>query len=276
MKSRFRNNTVLICLLTSIGLISCGDSNINIDSDFDNFPPFRNTDFKAFESISEEVVVGNGSRVSLQGKNGNITVTSMSGASSVLITGTKIVGSDSTQDAEDHLPMLEVHVQSLANDISIETIQPQDTEGRQYVVDYAITLPNDSEIQISNSNGIVTLDAIDNDVTVNNTNGDVTLTDIAGSAEVSLVNGSIESEVTLPLNGTIDLRTVNGNINLSIPADTSAGFSADVTLGTISDSNLVFQSEVRTSTSLSGTLGNGQGTISLETGSTGDINISGF
>jgi len=240
------------------------------------FPPFRNTDFKAFESFSEEVVVGNGSRVNLQGVNGNIIVTGMSGASSILIEGTKLVGSDSTQDAEDQLQMLEVNVQSLVNDISIETIHPQNPGGRQYVVDYVITLPNDAEIQISNSNGNVILDAIDNDVTVNNTNGNVTLMDIAGSAEVSLVNGIIDCEVTLPLNGSIDLKTVNGNINLDIPADTSAGFSADVTLGTISNSNLVFQSEVRTSASLSGTLGNGQGTITLETGSTGDIIVSGF
>ncbi len=242
-------------------MISCGDGDINIDFSGINFPPARNTNFKAEEPFSEEVEIGNRSQVRLQGVSGEITITGISGANSVMITGIKRVGSDSTQDAEEHLQELEVNVQSLANEIFIETIQPQDTGGRRYLVDYTITLPKDLEIQLANVNGIVILDAIDNDVTVNNVNGNVTLMEIVGSAFVNLVNGVIESEVTLPLNGTIDLNTVNGNINLAIPANTSAGFSAAVTIGSISVSNLVLQNEVRTSTSLSGTLGNGQGTI---------------
>ncbi len=277
MKSKFIDKTILICLLASIGLISCGDTNINIDSDGWFFPPFSNTEFKANEPFSAEVPVGNGSRVSVQGINGNVSVTGMSGASSVLITATKRVGSDvSTQDAEDQLPMLKVDVQPQANDISVETIHPQNPGGRQYIVDYTITLPNDSEIQISNTNGSVILDTIDNDVSVNNTNGNVTLIAIAGSAVVRVINGIIDSEVTLPSNGTIDLSTVNGNISLDIPVDTSAAFTADVTFGSISDSNLLFQDEVRTNTFLNGTLGSGQGTITLATGSTGNINVSGF
>ncbi len=275
MKNKFRNFAIVLCLLTSVSVISCGDA--NIDSSGPTFPtfPFSNTDFEAEEPFSFEVEVGNRSLLRLQGINGEITITGISGANSVIITGIKRVGSESTQDAEEHLQELEVNVQSLANEVFVETIQPQDSGGRNYIVDYTITLPKNLEVQVANANGIVTLDSIENDVTVNNANGGVIFIGIVGNALVNLANGTIESEVTLPLNGTIDLNMGNGNINLAIPANTSAGFSAIVSIGSISVSNLVLQDEVSTPTSRRGTLGNGQGTISLETGN-GNIRVSGF
>ena len=93
---------------------------------------------------------------------------------------------------------------------------------------------------------------------------------------IDLVAGTIEGEVTLPLNGAIDMKTVTGDINLVIPVNTSAEFSAAVNIGSISDSNLVLQNEVRTATFLSGTLGSGQGTITLETEVIGNISVSGL
>jgi hypothetical protein len=275
MKSKFRNYAILIFLLTAVSVMSCDDGN----SDFGGvtFPtfPFRTTAFEATAPFSFEVEVGNRSLLRLQGINDQMTITGISGTHSVMITGIKHVGSESIQDAEEHLGELQVNVQSLANEVLVETIHAEDPEGRNYVVEYTITLPKNLEVQVANANGIVTLDSIENDVTVNNANGNVTFIDIIGSAFANVANGTIESDVTLPLHGTIDLNMGNGNINLVIPANTSAGFSAMVSIGSISVSNLVLQNEVSTPTSRRGTLGNGQGTISLETGN-GNIRVSGF
>ncbi len=279
MKSKYRNYAILLFLTTSITLASCGDGDININVDDvidDGICQVDNTDFEAEDSFSFEVQVGNSSKLRLEGVNSEITITGTSSANSVTITGIKRVGSDSTQDAQEHLQELEVNVQSLTNEVFVETIQPQDTGCRKYVVDYTITLPRNLKVQVKNFNGIVTIDSMDNDITVNNVNGNITLTEIVGSALVNLVNGIIESKVTLPLNGTIDLNTLNGDINLTIPVNTSAEFSAVVNIGSISVSDLVLQNEVSTSTSLSGTLGSGQGTISLESEEIGDISVSGF
>jgi len=79
----------------------------------------------------------------------------------------------------------------------------------------------------------------------------------------------------LPEDGTINLNLVTGNIELDIPQNTSAEFSAAVVTGTISISDLVLQNQVSTSGSLSGTLGNGEGTISLNV-VTGSVNVQGF
>lgn len=276
MERKFRNYTVWLLLFAFTGLISCGNGDVNFNVDGVPFPTVPNTDFEAEEPFSFDVPAGNRSRLILQGINSEIGITGQVGANSVTITGVKRVGSDSLQDAEAQLQNLDVDVQELAADVVIRTIQPLVTGGRRYEVDYTITLPSDFEIQVANANGIVMVDAINDDVTVSNVNGSVTLANILGSALVSIVNGLIESEVTLPLNGTVDLNTANGNINLTVPVNTSAQFMAVVNLGSISISNLVLQNEVITPTSRSGTLGTGQGTISLEAEATGSISVSGF
>ena len=185
MKNKFRNSVIVLCLLTSMSFISCGD--VNIDSDDVTVPtfPFRNTDFEAEEPFSSEVEVGNRSLLRLQGINDQITITGISGANSVMITGIKHVGSDSIQDAEEHLGELQVNVQSLANEVFVETIHSQDPEGRNYVVEYTITLPKNFEVQVTNANGTVTLDSIEHDVTVNNGNGEVIFIGIVARVPVA-------------------------------------------------------------------------------------------
>jgi hypothetical protein len=255
--------------------MSCSDRDVNIvGANGWNFP-INNTDFEASAPFSFEVPIGSRVLLRLLGINGQVTITGASGASSVMITGVKRVRSESLQDAEDHLGELHVSVDSLANEVFVETIQPHNSGGRNYIVDYTITLPTHVAVQVMHVNGIVTLNSIEHDVTVHHENGEVTLRGIVGNARVNLVNGPIEGDITLPVHGTIDLNTVNGHIDLALPANTSAIFSARVSSGRVSLSDLVLQDDVSTSTSLSGTLGNGQGTISLETRN-GNIRVSGF
>lgn len=269
MKRKYRGYTILL-LLASISLASCFHDD---DGNGGSVPIFQ-----AKESFSFEVAAGNHTQLNMQGVNGEITITGESAVDSVMISGIKLVQSTiSTEDAQLHLQELEVEVdwKSLANVVSVETIQPKDTVDRNYIIDYTITLPTYFQIQVESVNGIVTLDSIENDVTVRMANANVTLMNIQGSAMVTLANGTIESEVVLPLNGTIDLGVAIGDIHLTIPVNTSAEFFASVLNGSINVStNLVFQNEVKTSTSLSGTLGSGQGMISLMT--IGDIRVTGI
>lgn len=274
-----RDYTTFLFLLIAIILTSCGgggggDINVNFPP-LSPIPPVTNTDFEARETFSAEVPVVNHTLFNLTGKDGEVTVTGISGATSVMITAIKRVQSESTEDAEAHLQELNVNVQDLATEIRVQTIQPID-DGRNYIIDYTITLPKFMVIGVQNTDGIVTLDSIDNDVSVINVGGNITLRNILGSAVIDLVAGTIEGEVTLPLNGAIDMKTVTGDINLAIPVNTSAEFSAAVTNGGISVSNLVLQNEVRTSTFWSGTLGSGQGTITLESEVIGNISVSGI
>ena len=269
-KGEVKKGTVLILLTACILFLSCGD-----DGPLDTGDHVKNTDFVAEETVSFQVAVTDQIRLKVEAINGNVSIVGTSGANSVDIIGEKRVGSDSIADAQEHLQWLEVIVQSSADEILVKTTQPEETHGRSYVIDYTITLPPDLETLIENVNGVVTIYAMNNLVSVANINGLVALNEIFGNTQVVLVNGQIESEVTLPLDGVIDMSTVNGMIELHIPQNTSAQFSASVGNGVISLSNLDLQDQVSSSNSLSGTLGEGQGTISLSTGN-GNIVVSGF
>jgi DUF4097 and DUF4098 domain-containing protein YvlB len=125
-------------------------------------------------------------------------------------------------------------VQDSTDKVVVKTIQPGQTEGRDYIVDYTITLPQHKNVN------------------VHGVNGTVTLNDIYNSVTVELVNGDVDSKVTLPLDGTIDMGAGNGNIKLDIPRNISAQFASSVVNGKINISNLNLQNKVETSKSVSG------------------------
>ena len=270
MKRDLAKFVVLVALAACLLWINCG-SDKTVDSDGD----VNNTDFVAKESFSFRVDVVDHSRLRLEGVSGTITISGEPESDSVLITGERRVGSESTQDAEAHLPLLQVTVQEIGNEIYVKTTQPEQTHGRSYVVDYTITVPEGFVVSVNHVTGIVSINSVKNSVSVNHVTGQVLLDEISSSAVVSLVTGEIEAEVILPEDGTINFNLVTGIVELNIPQSTSAEFSAKVVTGTISLSDLVLQNQVSTPGSLSGTLGSGEGTISLNV-VTGSVNVQGF
>lgn len=270
MKNTRIKLSIAILFITCIFGLSCGKDKV-----VDSGKNVSNTDFVAKESFSFTVAVEDHARLRLEGVNGNITVTGKSDSDSVLITGEKRVGSESIEDAQEHLQVLEVKVQDLGDEVFVKTIQPEKTYGRNYSVDYNVTLPRNLQVFADNVNGTVIVNSLDNAAWVDNVNGQVTLNGIFGSAGVTLINGQIEGEITLPSGGAIGMSVVNGNIGLNIPTATSAEFSASVTNGTISFYNLYLQNQVSAPDSLTGRLGDGQGIILLITVN-GNISVSGF
>lgn len=211
----------------------------------------------ARESFSYEINASNHTGLRLTGVSGAITITGRSEADSVVITGERSVRSGASADAEAHLQRLEVRVEEVGDTIYIETVQPSDNQGRNYQVDYQISVPKDF------------------DVRVRNVSGGLELRGLHGNAFADLVSGQINARVTLPRNGTLEMSTVSGVINLDIPEETSAQLSATVVSGRIDISNLTVQNPVSTPNSIRGTLADGNGMIALRTTS-GNIGVRGF
>jgi hypothetical protein len=258
---------ILLVISCSI-FISC-DSTTEVNNEVSN------TNFEASESFYYSIAVDNKSMFTIAGINGTININGISNTDSVIITGEKIVKSESVADAEVNLQNLNVIVLETANAVAVETDQPDETGGRNFQVDYNVTLPKSFTITAANVNGSVSVDSINNTVTAANVNGQILLDEIVGSSTVSLVNGQIVAKITLPLNGNIQMGNVNGNVTLEIPTSTSAQFAAGLTNGNITIRNLTLQNQVSTPTSVVGTLGNGEGAISLATVN-GNINAVGF
>jgi len=124
------------------------------------------------------------------------------------------------------------------------------------VVNYQLQLPASIELDIAN------------------VNGSLDLVGMVGGVSASLVNGRTEASVGVPAGGQVALTTVNGEIVLHLPLSTSAVFSAQVVNGTITLTDLVLKDEVRTNRSLQGTLGAGNGTVTVQT-TNGAIQVDG-
>ncbi len=260
-----------------IMLTACGggiETNFSVNNDGVGFP-FNEPKYFAYETLTIELPIVNHMNIWLEAVRGDIVIEGQVNADSVIVIAEKRVGSDSLEDAEEHMNELEVLVTDQIDEFIIQTIQPGNTQGRKYIVDYHIILPSDLETEVTLTHGDISVLNIQNWLKVDAVNGNVFLSNVFGNAVVDLGNGSIDSTMVLPLDGEIRMSTDNGNIDLSIPTSTSAVFAAYINIGSIRTYNLEFDGGVQTTQSLTGTLGNGEGVINLGTVN-GNISVVGF
>jgi hypothetical protein len=264
--------TLILILLTACdGGI---ETNFSVNNDGVGFP-FNEPNFYAYETLTIELPIVNHKSIWLEAVRGDIEIEGQVDANSVIVTAEKRVGSDSLEDAEEHMNELEILATDQIDEFIIQTLQPGNTQGRKYIVDYHIILPIDMEIEVTLTNGNISVQDVENSVMVDAVNGNVFLSNVFGSAVVDLTNGSIDSTMVLPLDGEIRMSTDNGNIDLSIPTSTSAIFAASVTNGSIRTYNLEFDAAVQTTKLVTGTLGIGEGVIDLDS-INGHISVVGF
>lgn len=269
---------VALALLAACGGASGGNLTINTGNWSGEWPWFwpNKAKFIVDKDYSESVPVAGRSRIRLDAVNGEIVITGQPGGTSVTVTAEMQVGSNaSLSDAETGLNQLGVLVAEGSDEIFVQTKQPINTGGRQYVVNYTITVPTHLAVDVTQVNGHVTIEAIENSLFVEVANGNVYLSDIFGVATVSVDNGNIDGTVTLPPGGEIMVSTGIGDIDLRIPTSTSAELSAFVGFGAITWDNLDLLNAVHTTASLRGILGDGTGLIDLDTRN-GNIAVTGF
>ena len=202
----------------------------------------------------------------IEGLNGTIEILGAAGAEEVSVYAVKRVRSHSRADAQEHLGLLQVSVGANPGEFVVRTIQPDHSNGRDYQVDYQITVPREFEVNADNANGSVQVEYIRADVRVQNLNGNVILRDQHGSSWVTVANGQIDAQVRLPDGGELDHSVGNGWLKLTVQPQVSAGFVARVGNGTITMSGLELTNAVSGLRVLRGVLGSGAGSIDLSVG----------
>jgi hypothetical protein len=255
MKRLIRGTPLPALLALCLIWLGCGSSSTGPD-DGDN-------DYSAVKDFYHRLDIVGQTGFRLEAISGEVTVTAVAGSDSVVIKGVMRVRAPSQADADARLDGLDVTVKSVQEEISAETSQPDETEGRSYEVDYEILIPGEMTVLVSSVNGTVTIQDVASELTVSSTNGGVVLDGFEGDASISVVNGTVVGDASLPLNGQITLAIVNGGVGLEIPRETSADFSARVVNGSINTIDLTFTGLETTPTSISGILGEGEGTIDI-------------
>lgn len=273
-----RSVSIFMMLLWVALLLSCSGGDVNGPQYRFSTGGFtiKDPDVTVNKTVIGDYPVDRPIRVNVEAVSGEVVVTGREDVNKVMVTAHLSVSADNLQDAEMQLDNLDILVKDGADEILIQTVQPKAVNGCTYRVEYDIIVPDSLEIVATQTNGTVAILDIQNHVEVFNDNGDVCLFGIVGGMRVDVENGGIESTVALPLNETIDMSTQNGGLVLSMSTSTSAEFSATVSgTGEIVVSNLNIADSVTTGHSLTGTLGNGEGSIVLNTGN-GNIEVIGF
>ncbi|MFQ5632239.1 MAG: DUF4097 family beta strand repeat-containing protein [bacterium] len=243
----------------------------------DDFNPFEvdGTKYRAEETFSFSVNPDNQERLAIRAINGSVEIIGVPGASTVEISGLRIVNAESIRDAEKYLGRLNVNIRMSGDEVAVETEQPSSTNGREFIVEYHVRVPASWDIVLNHTNGEVKVDSIAGAVDIDHTNGNIRLSEITGDVFVDLTNGQVNARVGAAASGVCKMSLVNGQILLSIPKTTDAAFSAAVTNGRVSVKDLALTNMTSRQNAVNGTLGNGQGEINLRLVN-GNIDVSGY
>jgi hypothetical protein len=289
MKTAIKSiNLSILILILVIGLIYNGCI-INTET-IDNA---GNNQYAAKEDFFVQLSTYSFDKFSLDAINGTVEISTGTNLDSITIQGERIVESESIADAEEHLQYLNVDISQTSNIILVKTIQPSQSNGRNYIVNYRIEIPNDWEVDVEQINGNVDLSGIRGNIRTVVTNGNISVSscegnihttitngnssfsDITGCIWSSIVNGNSTGHITLADSGTCQQSVVNGNLILAIPRFTSAQFSAKTSSGLVNVNNLPLNNAQITTKSVTGTLGTGDGIVNIEAVN-GSITVNGF
>jgi DUF4097 and DUF4098 domain-containing protein YvlB len=278
MKSQKKNLSQLfqfiIYLLSLLLLISC-EVVVENETHHDDGDGAKNQHYSASEPFSYNIEIINQNYLRLNTVNGNIEIIGIDNGTSINISGDRIVKSDSHSDAKEHLEYLQVEIFDNENDMVIKTDQPNESNGREYIINYYIEIPSNWQVSIDHVNGGIDITNIKNDLDISLVNGTTDLDDITGNVNIYIVNGTFNGYITVPLNGYCRVNLVNGILNLNIPKTTSADFNASVVTGSIHLNGLVLKNLNTTPTHTSGILGEGSGDINIDIVN-GPITVNGF
>jgi DUF4097 and DUF4098 domain-containing protein YvlB len=226
------------------------------------------------EPFSYELDAAGHSELRLFGVNGAVTVTGGRAGGSVSVVGARTVQGCSRAEADAWIDDLEVRVDGSGDAIVVRTVQPRHTGGCSLVVEYDLHVPARFAAEIGNVNGAIRVRGLRGGTYVANVNGKVDLHGLTAPVRVGLTNGNIDGDAVITGDESVDLTTVNGNVELAVPTGSSAVLTTSLTNGIIRVTNLALSSLVSTRTTLTGVLGAGDGEIRLRT-TNGNITATG-
>lgn len=179
--------------------------------------------------------------------NGRVTVSNVNGSITIDTwdkNEVKLVAVKTTDDKE-RLNEVEIIIDSKPDSIRVETDydnwKERGTQGRKNYgrlnVEFTLTVPRNAVLdEIETVNGSVRITNATNLVKASAVNGGVSATNLRGTANLSSVNGTIEADFDqLQTGSKINLDTVNGTVNLTIPSDANATFRAESLNGVITN-----------------------------------------
>jgi hypothetical protein len=270
MKNSSLAKILLSCLLCSLIVVSA--------CCFSCFPSAK---YEKTVRLSQPLAPG--SVFAAQTHNGSITVNGFDIAD-CNITATIVAWAQSEKEAQRIVEESKIKLETVGKTLTVKLEKPILGMNQSVSVDFDVTVPKSTELQLNTHNGTVDITNITANIDAASHNGEVNASKVSGSTKLITHNGSI---TCMEISGDIELRshngsikaiysesasnicdvsiiTHNGNVDFKAPPNFSSKVEVSTHNGSIkTDLPITVTGEV--SKNLSGTIGTGQGMLHLET-----------
>lgn len=214
-------------------------------------------------SLSEEfhqtyAITADG-RVELDNINGDVHISSWD-RNEVKIDAIKYA------DTKEALEEAKIDIDSGKDYLSIQTKYPHRDQGWHWgshdnaaSVEYTLTVPHTVKLdEIKLINGELDVNGVSGEVRASCINGRLAAAGLAGRAKLSTINGHLEAKFGQLAGKSVELNSVNGSVDLTIPSDSNAVVEASTLSGGIhNDFGLHVNNHKFVGHDLRGELGNG-------------------
>ncbi len=179
-----------------------------------------------------------GGEVRIANTNGKIEIEGVEG-SNVEIRAERIARGASDEAARQLLPRIVIKEDISPDRVAVQTERLGGIMiGVGFEVRYFVKAPKNAVVNVTNTNGQVTLNALAGTVSAHTTNGGVKGNKLSGAVDARSTNGGVSIEMASVGAGKIALRTTNGGVTLMLPDTAKADLSASCTNGGINVSSL--------------------------------------
>ena len=175
-------------------------------------------------------------------------------------------------DTKERLDEAKIEIDSGKDYLSIRTKYPNHDHNWNWGhdnpagVEYTLTVPRTSRLdEIKLINGSLDVAGVSGEVRASCINGRMEAQDLAGRADLSTINGRLEAKFAQLAGQSVELKSVNGSVDLTIPSDSNAEIEASTVSGGINnDFGLHVNNHRFVGHDLRGEIGNGGTHIRLE------------
>jgi Putative adhesin len=173
-------------------------------------------------------------RIELDNINGDVHITSWD-QNQVKVDAVKYA------DTKEHLDEAKIEIDSRNDSLSIRTRYPDHNQSWHWVshnnpasVEYMLTVPRTARLdEIRLINGQLDITGVSGEVNASCINGRLEAHNLAGRARLSTINGRLDARFDQLAGRSVELNSVNGSVELTIPSDSKAELEASTVSGGI-------------------------------------------
>jgi hypothetical protein len=225
-----------------------------------------NLSARATEEWTHTYPLTAGGEIRIINTNGRIDIEGVDG-STLEVRAERIAKGATDSAARELLPRIVIKENVTPDRVSLETERMNGIMiGAGFEVRYHVRAPKNALVNVTNTNGQVSVAGIGGKVIAHTTNGGVKGTALTGGVDARSTNGGVSIEMASVGPDRISLETTNGGVTLMLPETAKATVSASCTNGGISVGSLDnFEVSEKSRRHLEGRLNGGGTEIELQT-----------